>query len=79
MSTSSRRHGAPHEASSRAARRQARRHGLWRVFRWPLLIGLASAAGLVSALVGDGVWDAVSWATLSLPLVVGLWFAWRRG
>lgn len=79
MSQASQRHATPHDSPRRADRHQTRRHGLWRVFRWPLLIGMASVAGLVSALVGDGVWDAVSWAALSLPLVIGLWFTLRRG
>ena len=47
------------------------------VWRWPLLIGVASLVGLVSALLGDGVWDLLSWLTLALPvLIAGL--AWRR-
>ena len=40
---------------------------LWMIFRWPLLIALISIVGLVSALVGDGWWDALSWATLGIP------------
>jgi membrane protein implicated in regulation of membrane protease activity len=28
-----------------------------------------TAVGLVAALVGDGAWDAVSWAALAAPLV----------
>lgn len=47
------------------------------VWRWPVLIGVASLVGLVSALLGDGIWDLLSWATLALPvLIAGL--AWRR-
>ena len=39
---------------------------------WPIPIALASltALGLVSALVGDGVWDAVSWVALAVPVAV---------
>ena len=33
-------------------------------FALPLLIGLLSAAGLFSALLGDGAWDAVAWLGL---------------
>lgn len=39
-------------------------HGLWGIFRAPLLLGLATLAGLLAALLGDGVWDALSWALL---------------
>lgn len=44
--------------------------------RWwpaPLLLGLASLAGLGCALVADGVADAVSWAALGLVSGSGLW------
>lgn len=37
------------------------RRGLWGIFRWPLLIGLLAALGLLSALLGDGLYDVVSW------------------
>ncbi|MVM41247.1 hypothetical protein GO730_32100 [Spirosoma sp. HMF3257] len=36
----------------------------------PILLGISSLAGLLSALVGDGSWDALSWLTLSIPLIV---------
>ncbi len=41
---------------------QGRRTG--RIFRWPAVIGLMSLAGLISALVGDGLYDALSWLLL---------------
>ena len=50
----------------------------WRVFRWPVAIAGASLIGLVSALLGDGWRDAVSWLTLG-GLVVLMIEAWRRG
>jgi hypothetical protein len=74
MSRADQRH-ALHQAS----RRSGKHHSLWQVFRWPLLIGVASGAGLVSALLADGVWDGASWALLSLPLLVALWFIGRKG
>lgn len=73
MSRAEQRH-ALHQDS----RRSGKHYSLWQVFRWPLLIGVASAIGLVSALVADGVWDALSWALLALPLVVGVWYTVRR-
>lgn len=74
MSRAEQRHALHQET-----RRSGKHYSLWQVFRWPLLIGVASAAGLVSALLADGVWDAVSWALLSLPLLVALWFIGRKG
>ncbi len=46
---------------------------LWRVFGIPLLIAIVSLIGLLSALIGDGLWDALSWAALALPLATILW------
>ncbi len=39
-----------------------------RNFRIPIALALLSAAGLNSALLGDGPWDALSWLALSIPL-----------
>lgn len=46
---------------------------LWVIFRWPLFLGLISIVGLVAALVGDGLWDVLSWITLGIP---ALWFSY---
>ena len=37
---------------------------LRRIFMMPALVALASVVGLLSALAGDGVWDALSWLML---------------
>jgi hypothetical protein len=50
--------------------------GLW---AWPLALALLTALGLISALVGDGVWDMVSALALGLPVAAGAWFGLRRG
>jgi len=39
------------------------------IFRLPLLIGAASLAALVIALMGDGWHDMLSWAGLALPVI----------
>jgi hypothetical protein len=41
-----------------------------RLWGMPLLIAVISLGGLLSALVGDGIWDVLSWAALALPLVL---------
>ena len=46
------------------------KRNLWMVFRWPLALAVLSLVGLVSALVGDGPWDALSWVALGIPLAV---------
>ena len=47
---------------------------LWGV---PLLLGVLTIVGLVSALLGDGIWDTVSAFALGLPVAVGACFALR--
>jgi len=54
---------------------------LWRVFRWPAGLALLTLGGLLSALLGDGLWDALGWAALAPALGLclrGLWLASRR-
>lgn len=53
------------------------RRGLWMILRWPLLIGLLSAFGLLSALLDDGLYDMLSWVTLGIPLLLVGW-TWGR-
>lgn len=51
---------------------------LTQTFAAPLVIAIVSTVGLISALVGDGWWDAVSWVALGLPVLLYLLFIWRR-
>ena len=41
-----------------------------RVWGMPALLAALSGAGLVIALVGDGVWDAAGWVALGTPVAV---------
>ncbi|MPZ40421.1 MAG: hypothetical protein GEU95_20690 [Rhizobiales bacterium] len=47
------------------------------IFRWPLLIGVATGYGLVSALVADGLWDWIASLSLAVPVALAVWF-YRR-
>ncbi|MBI6895931.1 MULTISPECIES: hypothetical protein [Pseudomonas] len=49
-----------------------------RIFAWPALIAVLSAAGLFAALLGDGVWDVLAWVGLGLSAGLGLSGFWRR-
>lgn len=50
------------------------------IFRIPALLALVSLAGLISALLGAGWWDILSWITLGLPVAAIAWaFSARRG
>ncbi|MGY4315660.1 hypothetical protein [Bradyrhizobium sp. JR3.5] len=51
---------------------------LTEIFAAPLVIAIVSTVGLISALVGDGWWDAVSWVALGLPVLLYLLFIWLR-
>lgn len=45
----------------------------WKVWGLPIIIGILSAIGLVSALTGDGFYDLLSWLTLGIPVVLAVW------
>jgi hypothetical protein len=47
-----------------------RRRTIGQIFGIPLLIALLSAIGLVSALMGNGIWDSISWITLLIPILL---------
>jgi len=47
------------------------------VFRIPIWLGAASAIGLVSALLGDDIWDVLSWLAILAP-VAAVILAWRK-
>jgi hypothetical protein len=47
------------------------------IFRWPLLVALLSLFGLISALIGDEVYDLLSWLSLGVPLLL-LGVVWLR-
>lgn len=44
----------------------------------PILLGILTTIGLLSALFGDGIWDAISALTLGAPVAVGAWYSLRR-
>jgi hypothetical protein len=50
----------------------------WRLWGWPVLLGLLTASGLVSALVSEAGGDVWSWLALGVPVAVMAWFSGRR-
>lgn len=50
---------------------------LKRVFAAPALLFGLSGAGLIAALIGDGLWDLAAWIGVGAPLAAVAW-AWRR-
>jgi len=46
----------------------------WKLWGIPIIIGICSAIGLVSALTGDGFFDLISWLSLGLPIALTIWY-----
>jgi hypothetical protein len=49
-----------------------------RTWTWPIVIAVGSLVGLVSALVGDGLYDALSWLLLAVPVAIAAVALTRR-
>lgn len=49
-----------------------------RLWGTPIVLAVLGLVGLVSALVGDGAMDAVSYVLLAVPLAVIVWAIARR-
>jgi hypothetical protein len=47
------------------------------IFLIPAVLAVLGGAGLIFALVGDGVWDGLSWVTLSIPILIFAICLWR--
>ncbi|MFY3382899.1 hypothetical protein [Paracidovorax sp. MALMAid1276] len=45
---------------------------------WPIVLGLLTASGLLTALVSDTWGDWWSWVGLGVPVAVMGWFGWPR-
>jgi len=58
---------------SRAGSKTARQ--IWGA---PIVLAILTTIGLISALLGDGIWDALSAVTLGIPCLVGAWYCLRR-
>ena len=53
------------------------KYPFWKVWGIPVLIGICSATGLLSALTGDGFLDLLSWITLGVPVTLTVWYLVR--
>jgi hypothetical protein len=49
-----------------------------KIWLWPVVIGVLSGVGLVSALLYDGPGDWISWLTLFCPVAISAWCGWLR-
>lgn len=46
------------------------RQPLSRIFAVPAVLGILTTIGLLSALIGDGIFDGLSWLTLAAPIAI---------
>ena len=53
------------------------RQTMAQIFTIPVTLAVLGGAGLIFALVGDGVWDGLSWFALSVPIVILAICLWR--
>ncbi|UFW47824.1 MULTISPECIES: hypothetical protein [Bradyrhizobium] len=54
------------------------RRPLVRIFLAPVVIACVVAFGLISALLGDGIWDQASWLALAVPLAIIVFYMGKR-
>ena len=54
-------------------------HSAARLWGWPIVLGVLTAVGLITALFSDGgAGDIVAWIALGAVSATGLWFGWGR-
>jgi hypothetical protein len=61
-----------------AARKSRSSVNGWTVYGGPLLIGVLSVAGLLTALLSEGTGRYFYWIAVGAPVVVTTWFFARR-
>lgn len=49
---------------------------LKKVWEAPALLGVITLFGLLSALLGTGLWSVLAWAAMIAPLVIIAWKVW---
>lgn len=47
-----------------------------KVWAIPTVLAVITLFGLLSALLGTGIWYILSWITLTIPLVIMVWKVW---
>lgn len=48
------------------------RTNFWKVWGMPLLLAALTLFGLLSALLGSGIWNWLSWIALATPVYIGM-------
>jgi hypothetical protein len=55
----------------------SRRQLVARIFAVPALLAVLIAVGLTSGVLGDGIWDVISWIALAVPIAVIVFHVFR--
>ena len=55
-----------------------RQHPFWSLWGGPIVMGLLTTTGLITALVSDTWGDWWSWVGLGIPVGVMGWYCWPR-
>ncbi|MFC5343069.1 hypothetical protein ACETK8_18260 [Brevundimonas staleyi] len=55
------------------SRKNLKDQSFWRIFQWPLALGVLSLTGLVGALLTDGVWDWIFAALIATCVAAIVW------
>lgn len=50
----------------------------WALWGWPIVMGVLTTTGLLTALVSDTWGDWLSWVALGVPVAVMGWYSWPR-
>ena len=61
-----------------AARKSPSSGHWWTIYGGPLLIGVLSVAGLLTALLSEGAGRYFSWIAVGAPVAITTWFFARR-
>jgi len=61
-----------------AARKSRSSGNWWTVYGGPLLLGVLSATGLLTALLSEGTGRYFSWLAVGAPIAITAWFFGRR-
>lgn len=63
---------------SKTRNTQNLRHKPQPLWRLPILLALASGAGLLLALLASDTWHLLAWLGVGAPLLVIAWQAWKQ-
>jgi len=52
------------------------KNNFFHVWGFPIVLAILSIFGLLSALLGSGIWEVISWIALFIPLSTMFYYLW---